>query len=143
MKVVHIGLSLALLSACAKSPDNIQPKFASATPYRALACEPLNEERARVASELTRLEGMQRENANSDTAMMTVGLILLWPALLGLAATTDRSEVIAAMKGERDAMEIAAREKGCPPPNLIVTPATPPASDAAPAIQASATPPQQ
>jgi hypothetical protein len=142
MKVVHIGLSLALLSACAKSPDNIQPKFASATPYRALACEQLNEERARVGSELTRIEALQRENANTDAAMMTVGIVLLWPALLGLAATTDRSETIAAMKGERDAMEIAAREKGCPPPGLIVTPVTPPANGTAPVVQANASTPQ-
>jgi hypothetical protein len=140
MKVVHIGLALALLSACAKNPDNIHAKFASATPYRALTCEQLNDERARVGSELTRIEALQRENANTDTAVMAVGMILLWPALLGLAATTDRSDEIAAMRGERDAMELAAREKGCPPPNLIVMP---PASDAAPAVQANATPPRQ
>jgi hypothetical protein len=143
MKVVHLGLVLALLSACAKNPDNIHAKFASATPYRALTCEQLNDERARVGSELTRIEALQRENANTDAAMMTVGMILLWPALLGLAATTDRSETIAAMRGERDAMEIAAREKGCPPPNLIVTPATPPANGTAPVVQANVTAPQQ
>jgi hypothetical protein len=143
MRIIHLGLSLALLAACAKSPDRIQPKFASATPYRALGCDQLNEERARLASELARLEGMQRENANADAAMMAVGLVLFWPALFGLAATTDRAETIAAMKGERDAMELAAREKGCPPPGLIVSPAAPPAAEATLAARAAEVTPER
>jgi hypothetical protein len=62
---------------------------------------------------------MQREDANTDAGFTTVGLVLFWPALFGLAATTDRSETIAAMKGERDAMDLAAREKACPPPQIL------------------------
>jgi hypothetical protein len=125
MKIVHTLIAVALVAGCAKRPENIQPKFASATPYRALSCEQLNDERSRLNAELARIEAMQRENANADAAFMTVGLILFWPALFGLAATTDRAETIAAMKGERDAMELAAREKGCPPPQI---PGSPPSS---------------
>lgn len=141
MKVMHALIAVALVAvalvaACAKRPENIQPRFASATPYRALACEQLNEERSRVNAELARIEAMQRENAKADAAFMTVGLVLLWPALFGLAATTDRAETIAAMKGERDAMDLAAREKGCPPPLVPATPDPATAGDA----HAAATP---
>lgn len=138
MKVMHTLLAVAMVAACAKRPESIQPRFASATPYRALTCEQLNEERSRVGAELARIEAMQRENANADAAFMTVGLVLLWPALFGLAATTDRAETIAAMKGERDAMDLAAREKGCPPPPVPATPDSPAAGDA---HAASAVPP--
>ncbi|WP_439579441.1 hypothetical protein [Elioraea sp.] len=114
MRTLPGAVALALISGCAKQPGSIQPKFATSHPYRGMSCEQLNDERARVQSELARLTALQRENANADAAMMTVGLVLLWPALLGLAATTDRSDAIASMMGERDAMDIVAREKGCP-----------------------------
>jgi hypothetical protein len=99
--------------------------------YRALNCEQLNDERTRVGLELQRITALQRENANADAAMMTAGLILFAPALLGLAATTDRSDQIATMMGERDAMDLAAREKACPAINL-----PPPV---APTVQTNAT----
>jgi hypothetical protein len=65
---------VAIVAGCAKRPENIQPKFASATPYRALSCEQLNEERSRLNAELARIETMQRENANTDAVFMTVGV---------------------------------------------------------------------
>ena len=136
MRRVHALIAVAIVAGCAKRPENIQPKFASATPYRALSCEQLNEERSRLNAELGRIETMQRENANTDAVFMTVGLVLFWPALFGLAATTDRSETIAAMRGERDAMELAAREKGCPPPQIS---SSPPSSMAAEMNKASPT----
>lgn len=129
MKIVHTLIVVALVAGCAKRPENIQPKFASATPYRALSCEQLNDERSRLNTELARIEAIQRENANADAAFMTVGMILFWPALFGLAATTDRAETIAATKGERDAMELAAREKGCPPPQIPDSPPSPAEGD--------------
>lgn len=137
MRIVHTLIAVALVAACAKRPENIQPKFASATPYRALSCEQLNDERSRLHAELARIEAMQRENANADAAFMAVGLVLLWPALFGLAATTDRAETIAAMKGERDAMELAAREKGCPSPRMPSVPSFPAEGD----VQAASTVP--
>lgn len=134
MKPVLAALiGLALLSACAKRPENITPRFASAAGYRAMQCDQLNDERMRVGMELQRVTDLQRENADADAALMGVGMILFWPALIGLAATTDRSEQLSQMMGERDAMELAARERSCaavalpsaPVPAAPIPPATP------------------
>lgn len=125
MRIVHAGLACALIAGCAKAPETIQPKFASAAPYRTLECPALMEERRRVHTELTRIEALQKENHEADGASMAVGMILFWPALIALAATTDRSEMIAAMKGERDAMDIVMREKACVPPGVTIPGVTP------------------
>jgi hypothetical protein len=114
---ISVCLLATLLGACTQRPENITPRFASAAGYRALNCQQLNEERMRVGLELQRNVDMQRSNANADAALVA-GSLILWPALLGLAATTDRRDQIAGMMGERDAMELVAREKSCPPANL-------------------------
>ncbi len=133
MKPVGIAiLACAIASAgCAKRPENITPRFASAASYRQMACQQLNDERMRVGLELQRITALQRENANADAVFMTVGAIVFFPALIALAATTDRADEIAAMMGERDAMEIAAREKNCPAVNIPAPPPepTPPQSN--------------
>lgn len=120
--------SLLLAAGCAKRPENITARFAPASGYRAMACEQLNDERMRVGLELQRITALQQENADADALLMGVGMVIFWPALIGLAATTDRSDQIAGMMGERDAMDIAAREKGCAPVNLPgpPTPTSPP-----------------
>ena len=60
---------------------------------------------------------------------MTVGLILFWPALFGLAATRDRKDDLGRLKGEYEAVELQGRKKQCtlpaPPPSA---PASPPAA---------------
>lgn len=43
--------------------------------------------------------------------MMGVGLILFWPALIGLAATKDRENDLAQLRGEYNAVDQAARRK--------------------------------
>lgn len=106
-----------LVSACTQRPENITARFASPAGYRAMNCQQLNEERMRVGLELQRNVDMQRTNANADAAMV-VGGVFLWPVLFGLAATTDRRDQIAAMMGERDAMELVAREKACAPVSI-------------------------
>ena len=60
-----------------------------------------------------RIAGLQDENADADAAMMGVGLVLFWPALIGLAATEDREHELAQLKGEFNAADQAARKKVC------------------------------
>lgn len=43
----------------------------------------------------------------TDTALLTVGLVVFWPALLLMPATTDRKHEIAQMRGEKEALERA------------------------------------
>lgn len=119
-----------LLSGCATNPDNIEGRYVSPVIYASWTCDQLTEERTRVSREVTRVVGLQRENANADAALMTVGVVLLWPALLGLAATKDRKEEVGRLKGEYEAVDQAGKMRQCalPPPSVP----TPDASAAIP-----------
>jgi hypothetical protein len=122
-------IALALNTACASSPDSIQARYVSPNMYQTWNCEQLRDERARLTSEVQRVSGLQRENANADVAMMTVGIIILWPVLLGLAATKDRKDELGRLKGEYDAVDLSVRTRSCtlPPPLLgaLTAPAAP------------------
>jgi hypothetical protein len=119
----HVTRTVAALFAassvaCTTSPDSVQARYISPVAYSAWQCDQLLEERARLTGEVRKFTDLQRENANADAAMMTVGIVLLWPVLFGLAATKDRKEDLARVKGEYEAVDQALRNKGCqiPPP---------------------------
>jgi hypothetical protein len=68
----RIGLCL-LQAGCASHPSSIDARYVSPQIYQSWNCEQLVEERNRLHSEVQRVSGLQRENANADAAMMTVG----------------------------------------------------------------------
>jgi hypothetical protein len=111
-KIVAGFLSLALAS-CASHASSVEPRYVSPTVYENWSCKQLEDERQRLSSEARRIAGLQDENADADAAMMGVGLILFWPALIGLAATEDREEELGRLKGEYNAADQAARHKTC------------------------------
>lgn len=103
-------------TACASSPDSIEARYVSPNVYQNWTCEQLVEERSRLTREVQRVSGLQRENANADAAMMTVGIIIFWPMLFGLAATKDRKDELGRLKGEYDAVDLSIRTRQCPVP---------------------------
>lgn len=116
-RVVAGGLCLTL-AACASSPDSISARYVSPNTYQNWSCEQLFEEKRRIHGEVARVADLQRENANADAVMLTVGLIVFWPALIGMAATKDRKEELGRLKGEFEAVDQTLRTKQCsmPPP---------------------------
>jgi hypothetical protein len=86
-----------------------------------------------------RVSGLQSENANADAAFMAVGLILFWPALFALAATKDRKDELAQLRGEHETVSVNIGERKCgqtaaPSPVAPVAPEdaarnTPPSSE--------------
>lgn len=133
-----VGRPLAVLAAvaqagCASSPDSVSARYVSPNMYQNWSCDQLLDEKMRLTKEVERIAGLQRENANADAALMTVGLIIFWPALIGLAATKDRKGELGQLKGEYDAVDLSLRSKQCtlPPPGAPSVPATPtPQTDA-------------
>ncbi len=139
-KCVFAPLALtvaAMQVACAPSPDSVSAQYVSPTMYKDWNCTQLFEERMRLTKEVDRISGLQRENAGADAAMMTVGLIIFWPALFGLAATKDRKNELGRLKGEYDAVDHSMKTQQCtaPPPPTTSTP-TPTSTPSAPAIPA-------
>ncbi len=129
-KWARLGLCL-VQAGCASSPSSIDARYVSPATYQSWSCPQLGEEHKRLDAEVRRVSGLQRENANADAAFMTVGLILLWPALFGLAATKDRKEELARLKGEYEAVDQSMKTKQCvapvpesvpPPPSNVSLP---------------------
>jgi hypothetical protein len=128
-RLLGIAVAASYLAACAKSPDKIDAKYVSPSTYQSWSCEQLVDEKMRLTREVERVSGLQRENANADAAMMGIGLIIFWPALIGLAATTDRKEELGRLKGEYEAVDVQVKGKQCsvPPPGMpgVPVPTTP------------------
>jgi hypothetical protein len=130
----RLGLCLCLVNAgCASQPSSIDARYVSPNTYQAWSCPQLDAEHKRLEAEVRRVSGLQRENANADAALMTVGLILLWPALFGLAATKDRKDDLARLKGEYEAVDQSMKMKQCPAEPPPDAPATGPVNVSAPA----------
>ncbi|MBS0523157.1 MAG: hypothetical protein JSS04_05930 [Proteobacteria bacterium] len=140
--VVCALVAASQVAACAKGPDSIEAKYVSPHQYQNWSCDQLTEERIRLTKEVDRVGGLQRENANADTAMMAVGLIIFWPALIGLAATKDRKEELGRLKGEYEAVDSSLKGKACtlPPPGPVVA-AVAPTTPVATAVATAAPPP--
>jgi hypothetical protein len=121
-----IALSVCFtLSACASYPSSVQPAYVSPASYSGARCEQLSQERRRLDSELPRVTDQQRTAANVDTATMTVGMLVFWPALFGLAFDTDHSAELSQLKGQARAIDEALATGTCsrstPPTQLVGT----------------------
>lgn len=143
-KSIAAACAALTLNACATYPGNIQPAYVSPAKYAATKCEQIAAERNRVEPELRVLEEKQRGQANTDTALMTVGLLIFWPAMIAPAFGQKHNAEIARLKGEVKALDEAARANGCgagsPPPLPGVTAAAALPANTAPARVAPVTP---
>jgi hypothetical protein len=109
-------ICLLVTTGCATDPKNIPAKYVSPVGYQSWSCEQLTDEydRLTASSEATIKE--QKKNANTDAGLMAVGLIIFWPALIGLAATNNNKDAVAQVKGEHETVHEQMRTKGCPMP---------------------------
>jgi hypothetical protein len=72
-----------------------------------------------VSQRANELYGALDKEAGNDTAQMTLGLILFWPALFFLEGGDDaRAAEYSRLKGQREALEHAAIQKQCDPTTI-------------------------
>jgi hypothetical protein len=110
------GLALAaalVLSACAQSPDAVAPAPVSVAAYSTMSCRQLQAEAVRLNGDVARLTGQQQRKATNDAVAMGVGMVLFWPALFALGAGADVAPQLAHAKGQAEAIQAAARQRGC------------------------------
>ena len=91
--------------------------YVSPSLYARWTCEELAEERARIASRASQVAGLQEDSATGDTVFMTVGLVVFWPALIGLATTSDHEQELARLRGEYEAIEQSMIRNRCSLPS--------------------------
>ncbi len=104
---------LALLSACASQPEDIQATYVSPNLYANYSCSELLEERERIVAKVNAASAAQSDKATNDAVATGVGLILFWPAIFFLAAGSDREAELASLKGNYDAIEQATIKRKC------------------------------
>jgi hypothetical protein len=136
-RAVAIASTVAF-AGCATQPANIQPTYVSSMKYDAADCRQLGREAEEVAARLQETTGTLQTKANGDAALVTVGAIIFWPALLVLAATGGKPEEaeVGRLKGEIVAIARAAKAKGCdiglPAPGTPAPAVLPASASAAP-----------
>ncbi|MFN4088217.1 MAG: hypothetical protein ACK4QW_04130 [Alphaproteobacteria bacterium] len=120
----------------------MEARYVSPTTYSNWDCQQLWDEKGRITTEVSRVSDLQRENANTDAAMVAVGMILFWPALFALAATKDRKDELGSLKGQYTAVDQSMAAKQCAAPPEVME-AGAPAADGAAATSAVATLPAE
>jgi hypothetical protein len=100
------------LAACAPDPNTVAPAYISPTAYAGLSCAALNGEAQRINARVAQVAGQQAQAASNDAAMTAVTLILFWPAAFMLGSG-DQSAELARLRGEAEALRMAALQKGC------------------------------
>jgi hypothetical protein len=122
---ISVAAAVCATAACAPQPESIAPRYVSPITYQGYQCDQLTEERTRLSREVERVSGLQKENATGDAVMLTVGLVILWPVLIGMAATKDRKDELGKLKGEYEAADAQMKMKQCTAAIPGVVPSTP------------------
>ncbi|WP_419639977.1 hypothetical protein [Thiolapillus sp.] len=117
MKKKHVVVAstmmlTAFLGGCSSSPDKISAQYVSPLMYQSHDCDQIGMELRRVNRRLIEVTGAQESEANKDAVAMGVGLVLFWPALFFLAGD-DHAAELGRLKGEYEALELAAIQKRC------------------------------
>lgn len=120
-----LAASVLLLTAgCVSQPGSVDARYVSPNLYQSWSCSQLAEEGTRLQDAVAHTSSVQRENANTDTAL-AVGAVFLWPVLLGMTATKDHAEELGHLKGEANAVGESYTAHACklaPPVTLPQTP---------------------
>jgi len=107
-------LIFMLMLGCATAPKKITATYVSPTIYKDYSCEQITQELERVNRRANELYNSLNKEANADKAQMTVGMLLFWPALLFLeGGDGPEATEYARLKGEREALNKMAIQKGC------------------------------
>lgn len=104
---------VAVLSGCASKASNIEAAYVSSVPYQNLSCEQLATEAQAVSSRAHAAVATQNKKAADDTALMAVGLVVFWPALLFTSGDGASAAEVSRLKGEMQALQEASDRKGC------------------------------
>lgn len=113
MKLPALAAAAAItLAACAPDPATVAPSYVSPTAYAGITCPQLNAEATRLSARLAQVTGDQQAAAEADAVNTAISLILFWPAVFFVGGG-DQSAELARLRGEAEALRIAAMEKGC------------------------------
>lgn len=105
---IVVAAALALVSACAKQPDQISAADVGPTAYSDYSCDKLDAEHLSISQKLDSLSADQKSAATGDAW----GVFLLGLPLSSMSGN-DRETAIAIAKGRLQAIDRARQAKGC------------------------------
>jgi hypothetical protein len=108
IKFACIGIAITLFGGCAKRPDAIVPVDIPMTAYTNLDCKRMARETISENEKLAALSKSQNSAATGDA----VGVFLIGVPMSSVTGG-DKEGQIAVSKGKVQALENAARAKGC------------------------------
>lgn len=115
--MIRLTAALAIgaigVSGCAPDPSKVVATYVSPAMFASYSCRQIITERNAVVVKVNELNAVQKKEADDDAALVGVGAILFWPALLFLGSGQDVSPQLASIKGQYDALTAAGTEKGC------------------------------
>jgi hypothetical protein len=111
-RFICIVAALAFLSGCAAGPDKIATTYISPLQYNTYNEEQIGGELERVNVRISELEGRLKKKEDGDKLKTTIGVVLFWPTLFFLDGNGPDAQEYARLKGERDALEKVAIQKG-------------------------------
>ncbi len=113
-------LALALgagLAGCATRAVDVAPAPASPAEFMAWDCARIDDESDLVQQRATDLAWTVDERVGNNILALGVGVTVFWPALFAMRPDGLEAADLARLKGRYEALAIAARDKGCPPPS--------------------------
>jgi hypothetical protein len=114
MKKLALALLVGgFLSGCASHTNEISAAYVSPLQYDSYNCKQISAEMGRVSRRAQEVAFNVNKNADGDQTAMAVGLILFWPSLFFIDGDKPEAQEYARLKGEFDALEQAAIQKGC------------------------------
>src|SRR3569623_424553 len=106
---MFLGLpAVALVAACAPTPESIQPADVSEVPYQSWTCQQLGEELGRLNNALSTASVQQHSARSHDVA----GVILLGLPVGSMSGQSIAPQ-IARYKGEQEAVNRAMIRNNC------------------------------
>ncbi len=112
LKKMTILIVVVALTGCATAAKNINAAYVSPETYLGYDCEQLDREISNVDSKVEELSSSQDSAAFKETVALLVCPMVLWPALY-LVMDGDKSDELAQLKGEHEALTSCAVEKQC------------------------------
>ena len=112
-KIICAAVAGSLLAGCATRADNIAPAYVSTVGYQGLGCVQLASEASELSARAAAAMGAQNQKATGDAVAMGVALVVFWPAVFFIGGDGAQAAEVSRLKGEMQAIETAARRKGC------------------------------
>lgn len=120
--VAAAGLAGLALAGCASRSADVRPLATPAATFAGWGCERIVEEQDTVQQRAAETAWAVDERAGNNVIALGVGLTVFWPALLAMRPDGPEAADLARLRGRYDALEAAARQRGCPPVGSALPP---------------------